>query len=207
MKRNDIEQLLPLIFQRTLRGGSPLSAILDVMETLHAPNEALLRDIASFFNPYETRDDFVAYLAGWVDLKWVLTSTGQMDDASPAVSTGLGRLRELIAAAAYLSKWRGTRKGLESFLNIATGCEHFQIDEHPSDDRGQDRPFHIRVKAPAPTRRHRELIQRIIEREKPAYVTYDLVFEEDPQDDPESRVDDGASVAASIADDQAPETP
>ena len=38
-------------------------------------------------------------------------------------------LRELIAAAAQLSQWRGTAQGLQRFLETATGIEGFELDE------------------------------------------------------------------------------
>ena len=42
MKRNEIEQMLPGIFQRTVQEGTPLFALLEVMEALPAPDEAAL---------------------------------------------------------------------------------------------------------------------------------------------------------------------
>jgi hypothetical protein len=86
--------------------------------------------------------------------------------------TGIGRLRELVASAAYLSRWRGTAKGLQRFLRTATGENDFEIKENV------DRPklFHLVVIAPGPIRPHQGLIKRIVESEKPAYVTYELVI-------------------------------
>ena len=45
MKRNEIERLLPLIFQRTLGPETILHGLLQVMDDLHAPAEAVLSDI------------------------------------------------------------------------------------------------------------------------------------------------------------------
>ena len=42
MKQEEIERLLPWIFRRTVAPGSPLAAILEVMEVLHAPVEGVL---------------------------------------------------------------------------------------------------------------------------------------------------------------------
>ncbi len=171
MKRADVERLLPTVFRDTLTyPGNPLGDFLDVMDELHAPTELILKDIARFFDPYETPDRFVPYLATWVDLERLLYETPYARTPSPWPS-GTGRLRELIAAAAYLSEWRGTGKGLLRFLEVATGMTGFTVTENP----GQ-RPFHVRFQAPAGSERYRELIQRIIDQEKPAYVTYDLEF-------------------------------
>ena len=46
MKQREIEQLLPGVFQRTAVPGSPLDALLGVMEGMHAPSEAVLAQLA-----------------------------------------------------------------------------------------------------------------------------------------------------------------
>jgi hypothetical protein len=61
-----------------------------------------------------------------------------------------------------------------AFLETATGSTGFQIDEHVPDAAGRPRPFHIRVTAPPEVAPHRAMVEQIIEREKPAYVTYEL---------------------------------
>jgi hypothetical protein len=205
MKRNEIEQLLPEIFRRTVRPGNPLFTLLEVMETLHAPSEQVLAELDLYFDPYRTPDHFVPYLARWVDLNRFLSElpaperegeTGtaavpSLLDQPPSLlgqlpsllgqvpfPAGLGRLRELIAAAAYLSKWRGTARGLLHFLETAVGQEGFEIDEAVPGPDGRPRPFHLMIKAPADAERYRALLERIVEMEKPAYVTYELVFPE-----------------------------
>jgi phage tail-like protein len=176
MKRTEIEHLLPGVFHRTLYAGSLLETLLEVMEVLHAPAEDVLRELDSFFDPRRAPYRFVPYLAGWVDLDKLL-SAGPVSEFSPAsFPTGLGRLRELVATAAFLSKWRGTAKGLLTFLETATGTQGFEIDEHVPGDDGQPRPFHLRVFAPQETEPYIVLITKIIELEKPAYVTYELEF-------------------------------
>jgi phage tail-like protein len=180
MQRNEIMHLLPMVFQQAIREGSPLMALLEVMEELHEPSEKILGQIDTIFSPYRAPDRFVPFLGHWVDLDRFFT-TGSVNDlalpeATPPISTGLGPLRELIAAAAYLSKWRGTLKGLTLFLETATGVQGFEIDEKVSDPNGLPLPYHIQVRAPEKTAPHRRLIEMIIEQEKPAYVTYDLQF-------------------------------
>jgi phage tail-like protein len=163
MKRNDITRLLPGVFQRTLHEDSPLVALMDVMEALHAPSEAMLAELPSLFHPLRAPERFVPFLARWVDL-------------GVPVTTGLGRMRELVAAAVELSRWRGTARGLLLFLRTATGREDFHIDERVPGPDGRPRPFHLRVRAPAELTPHRPLVEALIEREKPAYVTYELLF-------------------------------
>lgn len=173
MKRTLIEQLLPEVFQRTIRPGNPLTAILEVMEVLHAPSEDVLANLEGFFDPYRTPERFVPYLACWVDLERFLVRSATGEAYLPS---GLGRLRELIAAAAYLSQWRGTAKGLLVFLETATGIEGFAIGEKVLRADVPPRPFHVRIWAPAEALPYRDLIERIVEMEKPAYTTYDLTF-------------------------------
>lgn len=177
MKRSEIEPLLPGVFQRTVHPGNPLFALLEVMEALHAPSEQILAELDAYFDPYRTPDRFVPLLARWVDLDRLLVDPPEgRPPAAPLFPSGLGRLRELVMAAAFLSGWRGTRKGLLRFLETATGLQGFVIHEHVRGPGGQPKPFHILVRAPAEAEPYRVLIERIIEMEKPAYVTYELDF-------------------------------
>lgn len=178
MKKEQIKRLLPSVYQSAVKPGNPLFAILDVMETLHAPVESALDRLAATFDPHRTSDAFVPYLASWVDLE-VLLDVPHAEGApsTPTLSTGVGRLRELAAAAITLSQWRGTRKGLSLFLETATGMSGFEVDEHVVGNDGKIKPFHLRIMVPKELAGHRILIERIIELEKPAYVTYELVFE------------------------------
>jgi len=178
MKRAEIERLLPSVIQRTVQLESPLAAVLDVMETLHLPSETALARLDAAFDARRTTEDVVPFLARWVDLDWLFRETrsiGTIARSRPTISTGIGRLRELVSSAAYLSRWRGTAKGLQHFLQRATGEANFEIKENVDRD---DRPklFHLVVVAPASMRPHQALIERIVESEKPAYVTYELVI-------------------------------
>jgi phage tail-like protein len=178
MKRVEIERLLPSVIERTVQLRGPLAAILDVMEALHLPSEAALARFDAAFDPRRTSDDFVPYLARWVDMDRLFDqprgpATSQR--SRRAISTGSGRLRELVASAAYLSRWRGTAKGLQRFLRTATGENDFDIKENVDGD-GRPKAFHFVVIAPASISPHQRLIKRIIESEKPAYVTYELVI-------------------------------
>lgn len=176
MKQRAIEQLLPEVFQRGLSMDSPLDALLGVMEVLHQPDEEVLAGIERFYNPYQAPDAFALYLANWLDLRHVFAPTNKPDALAAEPSSGIGRLRNLLANAAYLSKWRGTAHGLARFLEISTGVDGFEIDEHVLDNSGQERPFHLRVTVPPEAEAHLRLVQRIVETEKPAYVTHEIVL-------------------------------
>ena len=175
MKRTEINRLLPVVIQRTILPGTPLDAILKVMEGLQAPSEDVLEHLDSFFNAYRAPDAFVPYLASWVDLERLFIAVPEeFEGVIPPFPSGTARLRELVASAAYLAKWRGTAKGLIRFLEIATGVHGFTIDENVPEANGLPRPFHIVVHAPAETAPYQALITRIVDLEKPAYVTYEL---------------------------------
>lgn len=189
MKSSEIERLLPAVYQRAATPGSPLRALLDAMETLHEPDEAVLAGIDTFFDPRRTAVAYLPMLSYWVNLDFLFRPPPPDAAGSPwserPLPTAPGYLRELIASAAYLSQWRGTAPGLARFLEIATGLTGFTIDEAVPGSDGQPVPFHIRVRAPAAAQPHAELIERIIERQRPAYVTSELEFLADggPQPD------------------------
>lgn len=168
MKSAEIERLLPEVFRRTAQPGSPMAALLGVMEGMHEPDEAVLAGVDRFFSPYRAPDAFVPFLARWVDLDRLFqTIPGQEGHVGEFID--LGQLRELIASAAHLSQWRGTRKGLRAFLETATGMTGFRIEESP------EIPFHLRIRMPSGAARYRPLVERIVELEKPAYVTWEAV--------------------------------
>ncbi|MCW5981095.1 MAG: hypothetical protein KIT09_23635 [Bryobacteraceae bacterium] len=178
MKEAEIAQLLPEVFQRTVGPRSVLRSALAAMEQLHGPAEEILAQIDSIPDPHRTPDAFVAFLARWVDLERIFTEAAARapDAIEVPISTGLGRLRQLIQMAARLSRWRGTAFGLRSFLETATGVTGFEIEEEVVEE-GKVKPFHIRVRAPKTVEEHRPLIEKIIEVERPAYVTWELVFD------------------------------
>jgi len=179
MKRNQIEKLLPVVYQRCINPGTPIYALLDTMEGLHAPAEQVLDKIDSYFNPNTAPEPFVQYLAGWVDLDRYLgeeLSEEANISRTFTVSIEPGRLRALIASAARLSQWRGTAKGLKLFLETATGVNGFRLEEQVDQDKDPARVFHFRITAPQAATRFQDLITKIINGEKPAYVTYDLEF-------------------------------
>ena len=166
-----IESLLPAVFQRTAVPGSPLAALLDVMSALHEPDERVLGDFPDYLSAYRTPDAFVPYLAGWVDLERLLTDhPADYAKSRPPFPAGTGRLRELVAQAAVHAAWRGTHAGLVHVLETATGLRGFAIDEST--------PFVIRVLLPEAARPYETLVRRIVESEKPAYVSARLDYED-----------------------------
>ena|ERR1700730_18096474 len=175
MKPTDIARMLPEVFRRTVHEGTPLDALLDAMENLQAPSEEVLAGLDRYFDPRRAPDSFIPFLARWVDLERVLLRPAPhyypTTSAESPLQSGIGRLRELVAFAAFLSMWRGTAKGIVRFLEIATGTAGFEVEEHVT-----GRPFHVRFQGPPQAEPFAAMIARIIEMEKPAYVTYELAF-------------------------------
>lgn len=174
MRSAEIERLLPTMFQLAARPGSPLQALLGVMEELHAPDEEILDRIDVVVDPYRSPDEFVPWLTKWMGLEWLLSEADPRFDERvdrPAQSgPDLGRLRDIVAIGHALAQWRGTEVALLLMLNAATGLHGFDVYEPP------DRPFHIIVTAPDAARSHEELVRRAVEVMKPAASTAELVF-------------------------------
>ncbi|MCA9948326.1 MAG: hypothetical protein KDE48_01645 [Anaerolineales bacterium] len=175
MEQYKIARLLPTIFQRTLAdeegllAGRPntLAALLAVMEQLHAPAEQVLQELAHYFDPDCVHAAFIPFLAYWVDKDILLDADGNF----PA---GMQRMRDLILASVELSKMRGTRVGLRDFLATATGLKKDQITITDSIEQ----PFHFIVTCPNGDDKVKRLIVKIIELEKPAYVTYEISYDQ-----------------------------
>ena len=180
MQADEIRFLLPDVFRRSLAPGSPLAALLHVMDSLHAPVEDAIAQFPDYLDPMRTPELYLPMLARWLDLDRLFDHRmiGRKVPPGRLLPTGIGPLRELIARAAELSRWRGTARGLQSFLETATGRTGFQILESPPGPDGHPQPFHIRIICPAAAHRDRQLIMQIVQSEKPAYVTVDeLQFE------------------------------
>jgi phage tail-like protein len=187
MKQSEIRQFLPAVIQRTVQGtledtpegkvqrGNLMFAFLQVMEDLHVPTDKILGNIDAVFDPYRTADRFVPFLAAWVDFDYVL---GGLSDeevlSSPNYASRMACMRDLISNAAFLSQWRGTNKGLMAFLELATGVSGFKIEETVLDESQKIKPFHLKIIVPPVAQQFTDLIRRIVDTEKPIYVTYEL---------------------------------
>ncbi len=190
MEADRIERLLPEVFRRCVREQTPFAALLDAMEALHGPAEETLSEVDAYFNTYRTPERFLPLLARWLDLHRI-TEPRRVDTPAsewrpPSLFIEPGNLRELIAGAAHLSQWRGTAYGLKLFLETATGHTGFEMQEQVMGADDLPRLYHVKVVAPAETESRRPLIERIIEQEKPAYVTYEIEFAAPPQGEDES---------------------
>ncbi len=161
MRAAEIELLLPEVMRRTVVEGSPMAAVVGVMEAMHVPAEAALRDFPSVLDPLATPDPFVDMLATWVDLARL--------DQTPAGRIDRARVRLLVSLSADLAHWRGTPGGLMWLLGLATGVEGLRLE--PTG------PFRVRVVVPATASAQAALVREIAAQEKPAHLVVDVVVE------------------------------
>lgn len=193
MKNTDIARLLPAIVRSSLEQNSDnpegcvLNALIKTMEKMHEPTENLLSHLQEEFNPLRARESLLPMLAHWLNIDRLYKPESLGDQramwACRAAPTDIGYLRELLARAVELSRWRGTCYGLQEMLSTATGINTYFIHENVGikqepetgewqpDLEGEPIPFHILVVIPEGARRYMDLIKRIIDQEKPAYVT------------------------------------
>lgn len=162
MRRPAIERLLPAAYQRTAAEPGVLAALLGAMEAMHAPSEEVLAGVDDLFTPYRSPDRMVGFLLGWVALDHVLGTR----DADPSIP--IGRMRDLLSVGAWIAQHRGTAAGLRAVVALAIGAP-VQVEEPAG------RPFHIVVRLPATADADVAVVRRIVEAEKPAAVTAEVV--------------------------------
>jgi phage tail-like protein len=178
MRAERIARFLPEIYRVTLgTKHGVLDSLLEAMASQHEPVEQILDELDAYIDPVRAPERFLPMLASWLDLAPYLDwSGGRKEAGEPRFAPGMDRLRLLIACAADLNARRGTRAALEEFLAVATGFAGFSVEECPAGEDQARRPFHLRVHAPQSARRYGDLIGRIVDGERPAYVTYEIVF-------------------------------
>jgi phage tail-like protein len=173
MREDAIARLLPGIYQDAAVAGSPLDALLGVMSSLHNPVEARLDGLDALFDPRRAPDPFVAMLAQWLGLGVLLEDVPAERGQRPA-GIDPADLRELVVRAADLSRARGTLPSLQRFLELATGLKGIEIAQAVDAD-GTPRPFAVTLSLPPEAGRLRSLIERIVDLEKPASTTVEII--------------------------------
>jgi len=185
MDSPEVTALLPAIFRRTIeslspeqRRFNPLGALVDVIAMLITRLEDPLTNLTRQFNPVQADPRFVLYLAEWLGMSWLgeLAGAQELDALEPPLLR-LDALRMVLAAAPVISSWRGTARGLSTFLNLATSCDGFAVRE-----TGQ--PFEMEVLVPTRAASSLRLIEAIVEHEKPAHSTWKPVMKTENPGDP-----------------------
>jgi phage tail-like protein len=167
-----------------------MGRFLAIFEKAFEPSVQMLEMFADYLDPLTAPSSLLPFLAQWVawpiDARW--------DESQQ---------RRLIRHAVETYRWRGTRRGLRLFLHFYTGLPLDEAQPEPlkkisieevftegfvlnASLLGQDtvlgggKPFHfiVRLRSPNLERLNVATIRQIIEREKPAFCTYDLYLEE-----------------------------
>ncbi|MGB0561798.1 MAG: phage tail protein, partial [Spirulinaceae cyanobacterium] len=160
---------------------------LKIFEQTFEPDIQVLSNLWAYLSPQTAPEAMLPFLAHWVG--WPLT---------PQLS--LQRQRQLIAGAVELYRWRGTRRGLKYAIHLFTdlplgptapdapqpieiqefGGRGFVLGETRlgrDATMGGGRPYHFIVQlSPLPDQSlNLPLIKQVIEQEKPAFCTYELM--------------------------------
>jgi phage tail-like protein len=172
-----IAKLLPEVYRDALVSGGVLDTALAVMTRFITPPETALSSLDAWFDPRRAPDDFLVLIATWVALgAYVDERDFDSRGGRGALSIDPGNLRELVARGALFARQRGTRGTMLAMLEIATGIEGFHIVDNPPDENGKPLPYAFRVEAPAAAKGMNGIITRVVEREKPAFATAEIVY-------------------------------
>lgn len=165
-----------------------IGRFLTIFEQAFDPAVQTIDVLWAYLDPLTAPEALLPFLAHWVawpiDRRW-----------------DIKHQRRLIRNAVELYRWHGTRRGLRFYLHLYTGLpldeelpeaeKHISIEEifthgfvmgktliGRDSMLGGGRPFHFIVRLrPEPGKQIDErLVRDIIEREKPAFCTYDLLI-------------------------------
>ncbi len=160
------ELLAPLL-------GEPLSSdpflrrLLAIFEPALWPVVETLDSFAAFLDPYTTSEEFLPWLASWLDL--TLDESWESD-----------RRRRLVASAVVMYRWRGTKRGMLEYLTAYLGTvpevidevERVEVADEPIVGGEPTQPmFRVIVNGPAPEAELSRL-RAIVELAKPAHAGY-----------------------------------
>jgi phage tail-like protein len=149
-----------------------------IFESIMDPLFNTVDNMPLYFDPRITPDSLLPWLATWVDQT--------LDPAWP-----LERRRELVAKAAELYRWRGTRRGLTEYLRIYTGKRPQIIEYIPGmildqktllgentvlGSSGSGHHFTVIVEAAENENIDPRTIRSIIDSQKPAHTQYTLMI-------------------------------
>lgn len=167
-----------------------LNRFLALFEQAFEPDVEILDNFWAYLDPLLAPESLLPFLAHWVG--WPL---------QPQLN--LNEQRQLIRHAMTIYRWRGTRRGLRFALHLVTGLpldvqaasenerhigiyESFsrgfvlgetQIGQDATLGGGQPYHFSVRLRLLPGMELERAAIETTIEREKPAFCTYDLMLE------------------------------
>ncbi|MFE9925529.1 phage tail protein [Streptomyces sp. NPDC005774] len=158
------------------------------LDEVLAPFLVVLDNLDSYFDPALAPVDFTRWLADWVGAE----TDGIETDGGIALGTGTGgaaaggaegerRLRAAVAAATYLHRVRGTRRGLSEAVRLVFGVTP-QITESGAAEwharplgpvPGDRRPhLHVSLPLPDPTSADEYRLDALVAAARPAHMPY-----------------------------------
>lgn len=152
-----------------------LARFLSIFENVLEPIERTIDQAPYYYDPYTAPDEFIPWLATWVGV--------ELDE-----NWSQGRRRALVANAARLYRWRGTRHGLHEHLRLYAGRPPLIVENFDGMRLGQDaalglnaflgsrKPQTIFITVVVDLREDVDegVLCRIIEAHKPAHIAYIL---------------------------------
>ncbi|MFE7765397.1 phage tail protein [Streptomyces sp. NPDC057438] len=159
-----IGAMLPAVFADDDLAQRFVGGLDDVL----APILSVLDCLDSYFTPSLAPVDFTQWLAGWVG--------AETDGTEPEA-----RLRAAVAAAAYLHRVRGTRRGLSEAVRLVFGVvpEITESGAAAWDARplgpvpGEARPrLHVTLRLPDPTSADEHRLDSLVAAARPAHMPY-----------------------------------
>jgi phage tail-like protein len=159
--RSSYLKYLPSFFSK----DSLMDRFLLIFESILGPIEQLTDHMPLLLDPRTMPADLLPWVASWLDLT--------LNENWPEA-----RRRDLIRSASELYRWRGTRQGLSRYLEVYAG-----VTPELDDDLKEPHTFQVTLRVPADEPVDETLVRAIIEAEKPAHTTYNLLIETQPSQD------------------------
>ncbi|MFD3623132.1 phage tail protein [Streptomyces sp. NPDC058698] len=148
------------------------------LDEVLAPFLVVLDNLDSYFDPALAPLDFTRWLADWVGAE---TDGIETDGAPVGGLTGEHRLRAAVAAATYLHRVRGTRRGLSEAVRLVFGVTP-RITESGAAEwharplgpvPGDRRPhLHVSLALPRPTAADTHRLDTLVAAARPAHMPY-----------------------------------
>lgn len=139
-----------------------MGRFLMIFESILGPLDRTSLDLHHLLDPTVCPPDLLAWLGGWLGLV--------LDDRWP-----VERRRAIVGGASDLYRWRGTPRGLREFVRLYTGYVPDILEPTSAQvaaDRSLAFSFVLRLQVPAGAIVSQELLETIVEVEKPAFARY-----------------------------------
>jgi len=152
-----------------------IGRFLMIFESVLGPVEAMVDNLAYYFDPGISPEELLPWLASWMKV--------EMDSSWP-----VERRREMVKSGPWLFQWRGTRRGLREYLRLYTGIEpvitedfggiilggQSELGRNTVLGEGHQHVFTVTFEVEDPDSINVSQVKRIIETEKPAHTSYIL---------------------------------